>query len=198
MKRFSFGSSINNADRENKYIQLMADIIDYLKDTFDADVCLIPHMYGRLLSNKIENDRDVCEQIYSKVKNKQSVAIIHGEYMPDELKGIIGICDMFIGCRLHATIASTSLGIPTIAIAYGDKYYRIIGDTMGQEEYIVDITKSSYDEMSNEIKFKINSLWRNRDKVKETLTEKTKIVKEIAISYPKLVKELIEKSQRQV
>ena len=115
-------------------------------------------------------------------------------YLPDEIKGIIGSCDMFIGCRMHSTIASTSQGIPTITIACADKFYRIIGKTMGQEEYIVDIRNQSVDELLAEMKSKLDSLWENRAKVNEELRERVKIAQQQAMLYGKLIKELVESS----
>ena len=93
---------------------------------------------------------------------------------------------------MHATIASTSLGVPTIAIAYGDKYYHIIGDTMGQEEYIVDVREPSYDALLSELKSKIDALWENRDKVRGTLKERARIAEQAALSYGRLIQELVE------
>lgn len=191
MTSFSFGESIRVADREMKYIHLMAMAIDHVINALNANVCFIPHVLGGLLSNKQNNDMDVCVRIYNEVKNKSKVVILKGDYMPDELKGIIGICNMFIGGRMHATIASTSLGIPTITIAYGDKYHSIIGDTMGQEEYIVDLRKQSFDGVLSELVLKIDALWENRENVSKILRDKASYTKRIALDYPKLLHDIV-------
>ncbi len=193
MTSFSFGESIRVQERQKMYIQLMAFTIDYIIEKFDANLFILSHMYGGLLSDNKNDDRYVSNLIYDELINKNKVSMIQGKYLPDDLKGIIGNCDMFIGGRMHATIASTSLCIPTIIFAYGDKYYHIIGDTMGQTDYIIDLRNTSYDDILQETKSKIDSLWRNRKNIREKLNEKTKQVKQIALDYPKLIKNLIEK-----
>jgi len=187
-------------ERQRKYIELMAAMIDYVVDSLGATACFIPHVTGSAQwsehHSEHNNDREVCSRIYEQMRNKQAVGLLRGNYLPDEIKGVIGSCDMFIGCRMHATIASTSLGIPTIAIAYGDKFYRIIGKTMGQEAYIVDIRTPSFDELLAELKSKLDSLWANRERVSQELKEKAKIAEEQALLYGKLIKELVESSKK--
>lgn len=187
MEQYSFSNSMSREERRRKYVELMATVIDYVVDRLDATVCFIPH---------VNSDREVCYRIYEQMGNKQATRVLRGKYPPDEIKGVIGSCDMFIGCRMHSTIASTSMGVPTVAIAYGDKFYRIIGKTMGQEEYIVNIWNPSFDELLAELKGKLDSLWKNRDKVKEELRERAKIAQQQAMLYGKLIKELAETSKK--
>jgi polysaccharide pyruvyl transferase WcaK-like protein len=193
MTSYSFGESISVKERQEKYILLMATVIDYIVDKFNADVCLLPHMYGGLLSDNKNDDIQVSNIIYDKLANKNKVTVIRGKYMPDEIKGIIGNCDMFLGGRMHATIASTSQYVPTITFAYGEKYYHIIGETMGQTDYIIDLTNNNYDAILQETINKINILWENRETVIQNLKVKTSQVKQIALQYPELIKKLIEK-----
>jgi polysaccharide pyruvyl transferase WcaK-like protein len=193
MTSYSFGESINIKERKEKYIHLMATIVDYIVNTIDADVCLLPHMYGGLSSDDKNDDRQVCSIIYDNLANKSKVTVLRGMYMPDELKGIIGISDMFLGGRMHATIASTSQCVPTITFAYGEKYYHIIGDTMGQTDYIIDLTNTSYDNILQETKNKIDKLWENREIITQNLKDKTIQVKQIALQYPEIIGKLIEK-----
>jgi len=44
------------------------------------------------------------------------------EYDQSEIKTIIGLCDFFVGSRMHACIAALSQGIPTVALAYSPKF----------------------------------------------------------------------------
>ena len=86
---------------------IIAHSIDYLIEKYDINVLLIPHVYSS--SN---DDRKSIKKIYAILKNKSNVEIIRNEYSPDELKGIIGLCDLLVAARMHATIASTSMSIP--------------------------------------------------------------------------------------
>jgi polysaccharide pyruvyl transferase WcaK-like protein len=182
MKSAAFSQMMSQKNRQENYLKVMAQIIDYIVEKFDATVCLISHHDG---------DVKLCQQIYETATHKQRVAYLHKEYLADELKGIIGGCDMFLGSLMHSTIASTSMGVPTIAIAYADKFYRLIGKTMGVEKYIIDIRDKEPEEFLTEIKRMIDSLWANREKVKQGLIERAKVPQEQAWSYAKLIKELI-------
>ena len=193
MNSFSFGETVSIEERQKMYIQLMATTVDYIIDKLDANVCFLSHMYGGLLSDNKNDDRYVNNLIYNELNNKNKATIIQDMYMPHELKGIIGNCDMFIGGRMHSTIASTSLCVPTITFAYGEKYYHIIGNTMGQIDYIIDLRNPNYDEVLQETKNKIDTLWENRESISEILKEKTKQVKQLALNYPKLIENIIEK-----
>lgn len=191
MELFAFSKSMSSEERPRKYVELMAAMTDYLVERLDATVCFIPHV-----TSAGSDDREVCYRIYEQMVNKQAVRVLRGKYLPDEIKGVIGNSDMFIGCRMHSTIASTSMGVPTVAIAYEDKFYRIIGKTLGQEEYIVDIRNPSFDELLAELKLKLDSLWKNRDKVREELKERAKIAQQQTLFYGKLIQELVESSKK--
>jgi len=132
--RYAFPGIKDKEEKYQRYVEVMTGTIDYLADKLNADILLIPHV---LVPNY--DDRIISGKLYERVKNKNMVKLITGEYMADELKGIIGVCDMFIGCRMHSTIASTSMSVPTIAIVYGHKSHGVLGDVMGQGKYIREI-----------------------------------------------------------
>ena len=182
METYAFSQLMSQEDRRENYVKIMAQVIDYIAEKFDATVCLISHHDG---------DVKLCQRIYETVIHKERVAYLRKEYLADELKGVIGSCDMFLGSLMHSTIASTSMGVPTIAIAYADKFYRLIGKTMGQERYIIDIRSKEPKEFLTEIERMIDSLWANRDNVKQELIERVKAPQEQAWSYANSIKELI-------
>lgn len=174
--------SVNHAGEE-KVINAFAKAIDYLVEKNYASILMIPHVYTQNV-----DDRNAINEIYAEIKNKSKVGIIKNEYAPDELKGIIGLCDLFIGARMHATIASTSMLIPTIGIAYSHKMHGIIGEMLGQEKYILNIN-----ELNNEVLIsKANDAWVNREDIKKELAKRIPIAKKKAMLNGKLVKELLE------
>ena len=172
---------------QDDYVRLMTKMVDYIVERFDATVCLIPHVYDY-------DDREICRRICERVSRKEVVAYLSNEYLSDELKGVISRCNLFIGSWMHSTIASTSTGVPTLAIAFSDKFYRLFGETMGQEEYIINIRNQDPSQFLAEIKEKLDTLWLNREKVKEELKVRTKLVQQRAWSYAVLINELISKS----
>lgn len=176
----------NGSDQdETEIIDIFVQTIDHVIETMNATVILIPHVY-----TKNVDDRKTISHIYEKVKNKSKTNVIRSEYEPDELKGVIGMCDLFIGARMHATIASTSMLVPTIGIAYSHKMYGIIGQMLGQDKYIININELNYDILSAKIK----DIWTNRKKVKNELETKVPIIKQKALLSGEYVKGLLDTS----
>lgn len=163
-------------------VDIIAKVIDDLIENLDANIIMVPHVY-----ETGNDDRVVASSIFEKIKNKSSVSMIKNEYSPQELKGIIGICDLFIGGRMHSTIASTSMLVPTVGIAYSHKMYGIIGNMLGQERYIVDIKDLSYEKLISTI----YNAWDNRSGIKKELESIVPVVKERAMLNGKYVSELL-------
>lgn len=182
ISRFMRGS---HKKAEEEFSNIIARVIDNLVEHLNATIIMIPHVYGP--TNKYD-DRTIINRIFHKVKNKSNVKKIKSEYAPQELKGIIGECDLFIGARMHATIASTSMLVPTVGIAYSHKMHGIIGEMLRQEKYILDIKELSYESLTS----KINDAWNNREKIKKELEMKIPMIKEKAMLNGKLVKELLD------
>jgi len=170
-------------EAEEQFTNTMVMVIDNLVESLDASIVLIPHVY-----TSDNDDRSTISKIFPKVRNKSKVMVINNEYSPQELKGIIGLCDLFISARMHATIASTSMLIPTVGIAYSHKMHGIIGETLGQERYILDIKDLNYENLL----LKINDAWKNREEIKKELEIKIPTIQEKAMLNGKLFKELLD------
>lgn len=165
------------------YYSILAKVIDSLIDNLNATIIMIPHVYS-----EGTDDRVAISNISNMVKNISSVKTIKNEYTPQELKGIIGLCDLFIGARMHATIASTSMFVPTVGIAYSHKMHGIIGKMLGQEKYVVNIDELEYETLVS----KINDAWENREMIKRELEIKIPEIKNKAMLNGKYVKDLLD------
>ena len=170
-------------DSNEEIVGIFARVIDSIIEKFNANIIMIPHVYTEEVS-----DKKVISEIYNVIKNKSKVNIIQNEYNAQELKGIIGICDLFVGARMHATIAATSMYVPTVGIAYSHKMHGIIGQMLKQENYIIDIEDLNYDSLMN----KICDCWNNRDIIKQELRITIPQIKEKALLNGKYVKDLLD------
>jgi len=168
---------------EEKITNIIVQVIDNLIENLNVTIIMIPHVYSSYC-----DDRVAINRIFQSVKNKPKAKVIKNEYNSQELKGIIGQCDLFIGMRMHATIASTSTFVPTIGIAYSHKMQGIIGKMLGQEKYIINIKELDYEILIS----KIYDAWNNRAKIKEELKAKIPALKEKALYGGKLTKELFD------
>lgn len=183
ISRYGFTDIENPEDKYQQYVSVMAKTIRYITDNLGATVVIVPHV----IDPRKNDDRWVADDVCKLIPDKSKVISIKEDYTPEELKGIIGHCDLFIGARMHATIASTSMMVPTIGIAYSHKIYGIIGEMLGQKEYILDVKELTYESLVS----KIDNVWKNRERIKEQLEMKVPQVKEKAMLNGKLVKELL-------
>ena len=184
ISRYGFIKFSTSVEKYDEYIKLMSQCMDYSIEMFNATVVIVPHVIGP----GDNDDRSVADDIYKWIKNKDKIVSIKEDYTPEELKGIIGQCDMFIGSRMHATIASTSMLVPTIGIAYSHKMNGIVGEMLGQEKYILDIKHLDYENLI----LTIDDVWKNRDIIREELKIKIPIAKEKAMFNGTLIRELID------
>lgn len=174
--------------KRQQYIQRIAELSDFLVEDLNAMVVFITHTY---------QDAPITQSIYQEVKNKHKVRLLPTNLLASEMKGIIGMCDMFIGSRFHALVASTSLAVPSLGIvSYSKgKFHGVIGEMMGQKNYLLDIDNEfDYDVFLAELKSKVNDLWINRGVIVEDLKVREKMAKERVLFNGKLIKGLIEPS----
>jgi len=175
--------------KPEEHIQLMAELADFVVEELNATVIFVPHT---------SYDAPLIGKIYQQVRNKDKVRAIHNLYMADEVKAIIGRCDIFISPRFHALVAALSLAIPSIGIvAYNQTKFYGIGDRlMGQERYLVDTSKFDDDSLLAELKSRINLLWVNKDSTAAELRERAEIARENTLLNGKLIKELLAETSR--
>ena len=172
-------------DPKYNYINLMSQLVDYLIEKHNAQVIFVPHVLSITEGGK-RDDRIIGEKIYRLAKNQDKISLIYGDYSPEELKGIIGLMDVFIGGRMHANIAALSSCVPSLATAWSHKYYGIMRE-LGQEKYVCDFRTMSLDEL----KSKMDDLWDNKAKIRNELRNKVKDQKRLAWYSGELVRDAL-------
>jgi colanic acid/amylovoran biosynthesis protein len=181
---------------KHDYIELMAQIADYLAINFNAMVIFIPHSIYPKEGVEVKgetkrikgDDTTAVKVVFKRVKNKDKIIPIVNDYTAEELKGIIGLCDLFIGARMHANIAALSLGVPTVAIAYSHKAPGIMS-LVGLKEYVCDFRKMDFEELTS----MINMMWLNRDELRKNLISKVNELKQAVWLNGELAREVLNK-----
>jgi len=120
------------------YKKFIPELIDLLISKHDSIVMLVPHVFGR----DGESDSLACREIYSFLNEryKERLLSVDDGYNESEIKYIIGLCDFFIGSRMHACIAALSQSVPTVSIAYSSKFIGVM-QTIGVAELVADPRK---------------------------------------------------------
>ena len=182
---FAFPSVKKLKAKRETYVESMARLIDYITGRLNATVVFFPHTFEL-------DDKIIHQEIYQRVKNQNRVILLGKEYDAAQLKGIIGTFEEFISCRMHAIIASTSMHVPSVAIAHSHKYRGVLGSLLDSEKCIVDITQLSPEESFNELCSKVDYVWENREQIARELQERMPEVRRRAQLNAELTKELLE------
>lgn len=185
ISRYGFLDMCNPRDKYRHYTMIMSQVVTHLIDVYGATVIFIPHVIDPLGND----DRAVAEDIskFLSPEHKCKIISVVNEYTAEETKGLIGYCDLFIGARMHAVIASLSMSVPAVALAYSCKTHGIIGDMLGYKKYVLDISDFSYDAIVSII----DDAWNNRKKIKAELSSKMVAIKKTALLNGVLVKKLL-------
>jgi polysaccharide pyruvyl transferase WcaK-like protein len=180
----------NQFGLKTDYRLLVEKLIDHLIRTKGARVVLIPHVFGE--EENSESDQTVCEGLYRDLKFKYAdrLYFARGKYDQSEVKYIIGLCDLFIGSRMHACIAALSQGIPTVPVAYSKKFTGVM-ETIGVESYVADPRTMDEDE----ILCTVDRAWAEKDNICRHLESRIPEVKTCVLNLFKEIAEALEKKE---
>jgi colanic acid/amylovoran biosynthesis protein len=165
-------------------ITAVSEIVDHIVQKLDANVILIPHDITPGL-----DDRIIAAEILKTVKYPDKVWMLTGEYSPQQLKAVIGRCDLFVGGKMHANIAALSMQVPTVGLQYSHKFRGIMA-LLGQEEFICDKL------VPDEVKSKIDLAWASREHIKADLRTRIDLVKNRALQNAELVADLLQPMEK--
>jgi colanic acid/amylovoran biosynthesis protein len=160
------------------YNKLMKRLIEFFIHSRGATVLLVPHVFGGVEDNS-ESDSVACETVYRSLQpvygNK--ILLVSGRYDQNEIKYIIGMCDFFVGSRMHACIAALSQSIPALAIAYSDKFIGVL-QTLGVDSLVADARSMNEDSIVNAAAHS----YAHRSGIRQRLEDKIPPVKEMVLN----------------
>lgn len=181
--RMAFSDIENAEKRYQKSATLISQVVDYLIDRLNATIIFIPHCIG---PTKELDDRTVANDICQLVKNKHGVKVITKEYTPEELKGLIGQFDLFIGERLHAVVGAVTMYVPAITILFPSHRNGIIASVL-DEKYMCNIETIDLDLLIAKI---VDALSK-KEEIKRDLVDKVDAMKKRALLNGELLKNLL-------
>lgn len=119
------------------YKGLIYGLIAFLINEKDSVVILIPHVFGA--QEHGESDSMASDEIYNELKPAYGdrLFMARGRFDQNEIKYVIGLCDFFIGSRMHACIAALSQCVPSVAIAYSMKFQGVM-DSINLQGIVAD------------------------------------------------------------
>lgn len=148
------------------YREFIFELIAFLILKKGTTVILVPHVFGS--EGHPESDSVACENIYAELKSKykDKLFIVRGDYNQNEIKYVIGLCDFFVGSRMHACIAALSQNIPAVTVAYSKKFLGVL-QTIGVENLVADPRKLGKEELMKVI----DEAYNHKDNIKKHLEQ---------------------------
>jgi len=190
-----YGSDVgdNVFDLKINYPALIDSIVELLMRQEGTAVLLVPHVvptckpgasppksvHVHKKGYREQSDAVVCGALYERVVEKYPgrIFIVRGRYNHNETKYIIGLCDFFIGSRMHACIAALSQGIPAVGIAYSGKFHGVF-ESIGLSDCVVD-TRSCDNREALE---KLGMVFERRNQIRKHLEDAMPQVKNDVLS----------------
>lgn len=166
------GLMMNGGYSNNNQFGLKMDYKYFVNDlikqcvNLDYEIHLIPHVLP--LHSPTEDDYRSAELLH----NTYPETVVAPRFSsPIEAKEYIGNMDFFVGSRMHATIASFSMCVPTIPVAYSPKFSRLFS-SVGYDR-VIDCKDTSESEAVDII---INCIL-NREKIKTEMAKSLELIK---------------------
>ena len=160
------------------YAKFIEELIKRIHDTYACKIYLIPHVF-------LENDESDY-RVSLLLKQKYSFLEIAPVFdSPIDAKSYIYNMDVFIGSRMHSTIAAFSTNVPVIPIGYSRKFNGLF-ETFGYRHFL-DATKCNSE---NGIKFIINEI-NNLEILKKDINKSINIIDKYNDSFDLLIKEVL-------
>jgi len=124
------------------YRALVRHVAERLLEQDGTVLLLVPHVFPPA-EMEVESDPVACRQVFEELRDKYGdrVFLAAGQYNHNEIKYIIGLCDFFLGSRMHACIAALSQGIPAVGLAYSKKF-RGVFETVGMGSWVVNLQEN--------------------------------------------------------
>jgi len=182
----SFPEISDYNERYEKGLNEIANVFDRLIANYRSNIVFIPHCIEYTTNN---DDRVVGNDILEKMKNKANFKVITKEYTPQELKGLMGQLDVFVGDRVHALISALSMNVPCCALAYRSdtRPYNLVGKDFGQEKWIFEV-----DTFNNNALYELlTDLISSNKEIRRSLPLMTQRAKEKALLNGQLLKSLL-------
>jgi polysaccharide pyruvyl transferase WcaK-like protein len=178
------GYTRNNMFELNvEYGKFISSIIEYFMTMKHAKIILVPHVFVDNPADagvlNVEDDLAVCREVYidNAKKYPGRIFTVDEKYNHREIKYIIGMCDFFLGSRMHSCIAALSQCIPAVGLAYSRKFAGVFA-SIGLEKCVTDMRNETHDELMS----KISRLFDDRKEISEHLKQCIPEIKRKAIS----------------
>ncbi len=111
--------------RGGDYVGQMVGFIEHLQAQ-GKRVLLVPHSVRTGTDKTHNNDLPLCREIHARLGVSSSVLFVDRELTSQQLRYLIGECDLFVASRFHAMVSSLAMAVPTLVIGWSHKYKEVL------------------------------------------------------------------------
>jgi len=150
-----------------EYHTLVRGIVSNFAQQADQYVLLVPHVLPAD-DLAVEDDSLAALKVLKDlpVDLQDRVIVLEKGYDQNETKYIIGLCDFFLGARMHATIAALSQCVPAVGLAYSRKFNGVF-ETAGVADCVLDLRLLNNGQVLDGIQL----IFSRREKIHEYLAQ---------------------------
>jgi len=167
-------------NEQSKYNQIIAQTVDSVVTTLDAQVLLVADNY--------REDPPILKETYHLVREKESTFVIQKHLMPYEFMGIVSQMDVLVSMRLHPLCLATLTRTPVVGIIGHSKVANLL-QLIKQENYGVSLEKLT----SNQLCEKVKQALMEYPRIKRQLEVEAKFLRGKAKLNAKLIMNLFNK-----
>ncbi len=163
------------------YRQCMASLINHINSNLpEYKVIIIPNETSPLKKN---NDIDMAKSILGHVSDAKKIEVFDDiDINACEMKTLIASCDVVVSARYHSCVAALSSGIPLLAMGWHNKYDELL-QLYNQNQNII----SGEDCTSEKLINKFDSIWKNREQIRDELKNAyTQVESDLHCAYKKV------------
>ncbi|MHC4167942.1 MAG: polysaccharide pyruvyl transferase family protein [Planctomycetota bacterium] len=150
------------------YGELIYSAVESMMKDKKVLVLLVPHVFTA--NRPVEDDPSACAEVFEKLNERfpDRVFLTKGNYDHADIKYVIGLCDFFIGSRMHACIAALSQCIPAVGIAYSKKFHGVF-ESIGLGHCVAEAYRRSGEEVLSVIEAAFESREQTTRHLKEVI-----------------------------
>ncbi len=164
--KFGLKKDIPGDEMMQGFVRSISVILDAIIKTYGVRILFMP-MYPSV-GEKWEDDYYLSEAIINSMTRGDRAKILADNLFPEEVITEFSRLSFMIGVRLHSTIIATSLGIPSIHLAYSPKgfsYYKSIGE----ERYCLPLDSLVINREWKSLLDKFEAMWNEKNHYEERL-----------------------------
>jgi polysaccharide pyruvyl transferase WcaK-like protein len=173
---------------KNEWMQQESRIIESiiaLAAIPNTEILLIPHVQPD--DKSMDDDYEFLSYI-QKLLEQENIKLLPSGLGAPQTKRIIADCDVLIAARMHCAIAGSSIGVPTIFLAYSPKAVGMAEYIYGDKRYCLDLDEIN----SAQLVDKVNEILNNKNEISAYLKDRLHIWKAKAlVAADSLIKILV-------